>query len=381
MDDQDLNRALMMAGLAMMQAKGNPMSVIGQGGMFAMQDMNTQKVLRARLLEEEQQAQARQALMARQQMLQKILTAPQPAGSQPSMADAPGWKPQVAPRNVSRDLLSGGFIDEAKKYAEAERAGQDEVFSDVRVGEDGVPYLITKSGKAMPLPKNMAPREGLHFADTGAGIQGLDKFTGAPRGQAMPKSMSPAEQDARRLGWANFGLSQQRELREGQEKPEKAPPGYRWTGDGNLEPIRGGPATKPPIEYTKQQTGIQSTVGALESYKKALEGFGLSDMLSPDKRAGIGTLHNNALLQMKEAYNLGVLNGPDYMLMLKSLTDPTSMQGVAMSREGMNNQIDLISSAIKKIGETSAAVHNQAPKAGQEGEPAMVFDSKGKRVK
>lgn len=51
------------------------------------------------------------------------------------------------------------------------------------------------------------------------------------------------------------------------EKPEKAPAGYRWTTDGNLEAIPGGPAT---IKDTKDSTKINTT---FELYETARDGL------------------------------------------------------------------------------------------------------------
>jgi hypothetical protein len=214
--DAALTRALMMAGFGMMGAP-NAWQGLARGGMFGMQGydqalemQDKRKLLEAKLREEALQAQQKEAALVRQQRLAGIIGggAPvQPAGSQRSVVDAPGWTPQVAPapaRNVVQDLLAAGFVDEAKKYADAQKAGTDEVFSDVRMSEDGTPYLISKSGRPIPLPKNFALREKAHFADLGGRVVPLDPYSGAARGEGQAKGMSPAELDAKNRGWATF---------------------------------------------------------------------------------------------------------------------------------------------------------------------------------
>ena len=58
-------------------------------------------------------------------------------------------------------------------------------------------------------------------------------------------------------------------------------------------------------------------------------------MLKPSARAGIGTKYNNMLLQAKEAYNLGVLNGPDYEILQTVITDPRSLTGIATPKKAL----------------------------------------------
>lgn len=57
----------------------------------------------------------------------------------------------------------------------------------------------------------------------------------------------------------------------------------------------------------------------------------LRDMMDggwPGKRKDeLATAHRDLQMQMKELYNLGVLNGPDLMLMDQILLDPTSIMG------------------------------------------------------
>jgi hypothetical protein len=54
----------------------------------------------------------------------------------------------------------------------------------------------------------------------------------------------------------------------------------------------------------------------------------------------MGNLYNNMMLQAKEAYNLGVLNGPDYDILQRVVKDPTNVSSLAFSNTALSNQAD-----------------------------------------
>lgn len=130
---------------------------------------------------------------------------------------------------------------------------------------------------------------------------------------------------------------------QGQRGLGSIPAGYRPKADGTLEYIPGGPADptkpKPPGEaQVKQNVGIKNLGIAVDEYVKKLPEFGIFDQLSPDARAEMGNVYNNMMLQAKEAYNLGVLNGPDYEILQKVVTDPTTLKGAITSNEALAKQ-------------------------------------------
>lgn len=108
----------------------------------------------------------------------------------------------------------------------------------------------------------------------------------------------------------------------------------------------------------KQQVGVQNTMAALTEYKDALKGFSLADIANPNARAKMGTVYNNALLQAKEAFNLGVLNGPDYMILQEVLTNPTSLKGGITSKEALNSQATKLEEIMGRIGQQVTATQS-----------------------
>ena len=153
----------------------------------------------------------------------------------------------------------------------------------------------------------------------------------------------------------------------------KPPPGYRWNPDGSLSAIPGGPGDKLPESQQKQVVGVQNLSNAIQEYRQALKSFGSLDALKPDQRAMMGTKYNNMMLQAKEAYNLGVLNGPDFDILQSVVTDPRSLKGVITSNKALDTQASELDRIMSGVAQTSSQLKprggatqpsNQGPKAG-----------------
>jgi len=100
-------------------------------------------------------------------------------------------------------------------------------------------------------------------------------------------------------------------------------------------------AIKPlPEGLNKQVTGAVNLTDAIADYQTKIKGFGFKDFANPDKRAEMGNLYNNMMLQAKEAYNLGVLNGPDYDILQRVVKDPTNVSSLAFSNTALSKQAD-----------------------------------------
>jgi hypothetical protein len=149
----------------------------------------------------------------------------------------------------------------------------------------------------------------------------------------------------------------------------KPPAGYRWGADGNLEAIPGGPATKPTESQQKQLTGVTNLQNAVQEYLSQLEGWGALDIANPNARARMGTKYNNMMLQAKEAYNLGVLNGPDFEILQRVITDPRTLTGAITSKEALGDQARELGRIMSSVGQTAATGQVRA-KPGDKQKPA-----------
>ncbi len=123
-----------------------------------------------------------------------------------------------------------------------------------------------------------------------------------------------------------------------------------------------------PTGQSKQLIGVKNLSDAADEYVKELGTFDLTDLTSPDAMAGMRTKYNNMMLQAKEAYNLGVLNGPDYQILTDVITDPISMKGVITSNEALKNQALELKRMMGKIG-ANASVNYTGRAAQQPQQP------------
>jgi hypothetical protein len=105
----------------------------------------------------------------------------------------------------------------------------------------------------------------------------------------------------------------------------------------NGQPLMGSKSALPEAA-TKQITGATNLKSAIDNYKETLKGFNTFDMVNPDARAGMGNAYNNMMLQAKEAYNLGVLNGPDYQILQSVVKDPTKAGSLLTSKKALDQQ-------------------------------------------
>lgn len=167
---------------------------------------------------------------------------------------------------------------------------------------------------------------------------------------------------------------------------EKPPAGYKWNATGGLDPIPGGPADKLPEKQQNTVIGAQNVRAAIADYRSALSNFSKWDTLKPDERAKMGTKYNNMMLQAKEAYNLGVLNGPDLEILTSVITDPRSLSGAMTSKTALDTQaaeLDRIMQGIADVASqprprgSEAKPSQAAPKAGA----VLNFDANGNPVK
>lgn len=126
----------------------------------------------------------------------------------------------------------------------------------------------------------------------------------------------------------------------------------------NGQPIMGSKSNLPE-GANKQVTGATNLKSAIDNYKTTLEGFSTLDMANPDARANMGNAYNNMMLQAKEAYNLGVLNGPDYQILQSVVKDPTKISSLLVSKGALEKQATDLGTQADKIVENVFKTHNR----------------------
>jgi hypothetical protein len=165
------------------------------------------------------------------------------------------------------------------------------------------------------------------------------------------------------IGLRQQGIGlQQQELNQG----GKPPPGYTWQGPGQLQYIPGGPGDPAfkPLGETQQKmlVGANNTISSINDYMDELSRFNVTGLASPDKLSAIQSKYSNMKMQAKEAYNLGVLNDKDNVILEEILTNPTSIQGILTSKNALNTQAKEMQRIMGNIAATAA--QRQQPQSG-----------------
>ena len=159
---------------------------------------------------------------------------------------------------------------------------------------------------------------------------------------------------------------------------------FQASRTGGKPEIVPGIVPKSGEAQTKQIGGIDSLNSAIQSYKEKLKTWSPTDAADPNKRAQMKTVYNNMMLQAKEAYGLGVLNGPDYTILTDTIADPTTAKGVAYGAFGaLEGQADTLSELMQRTKESLQGGKGIKPKENVplSNAPKIIkFDSKGQRI-
>jgi hypothetical protein len=265
----------------------------------------------------------------------------------------------------------------------AERLKQKYSTSPSTVMIDGRPTLVlfSETGAMKVLSASPLPNEEL--VNVGDRFRIRDKTTGVFTGE-IPINISPA--DAKRImldeerlknEQQRINFERQRLAMEGQRvnlaNIESQRGAYKVvdTPEGQVYvpaipgmpaiPVQGaggqpvmGAASKLPEAQQKQVIGAQNTVNAIKEFRDSLSSFTTTDALNPTKRADIQAKYRNMQLQAKEAYNLGVLNGPDLTIIEQLVVDPTTMTGVFTGKKAIDKQASELSRIIADMGNVAA---------------------------
>ena len=96
----------------------------------------------------------------------------------------------------------------------------------------------------------------------------------------------------------------------------------------------------PSADFQKQVTAVKNIRDAVSQYRTHLSSYDRLMRPGTPEYATMTTAYRNLLLRMKEAFNLGVLNGPDLQLLTETLGDPASWAGRYAGKETLTSQLD-----------------------------------------
>ena len=167
----------------------------------------------------------------------------------------------------------------------------------------------------------------------------------------------------------------------------KPPAGYRFDPNDPTAviPLTGGPADPAVSKEGREGAGNISRIDtSLNNYRSALETYGTQIVPNAEKKV-LAASHKDLLLEMKELYKLGVLNGPDYEIMLDVIEDPTAVWTAAQGydRKDLLKQLDAVVvpklAAAKKLYEQQYGRQFNSP--GPMGSSGSATDTTKPRLK
>lgn len=351
--------------------RGQPLNSIGVGllggvhGYQQAQDQQQQqafnqqrqKLIDSQIAENDLQSKARQRAIDQQQIQQNYLdaigkvTSPF-AGAQPNVAD---------PRKMLGLGFSSDFI---RTYMTADNLGKAQIkdYKEIR-NPDGSVSVVGFDEFGNAVDTKQTPFKAPDVRDFGGYVGGVDPITGKVTNYGQ-KTMSAAERDASARGWAGVNLQREQASRDAQAVtyqqdadgnfvalPTKIQPGSVVRGlpvvsGPGMAPLKG--ASKLGEGQKKQISGIESLSGAVDAYTAAIDQWDNKKFLNPNERAKMSTLYNNMMLQAKEAYNLGVLNGPDYDILQSVIKDPTTAGALLVSNDTLKGQATTLRDMMQK---------------------------------
>jgi hypothetical protein len=400
------NQGLLGAGIGLLMASGpsaqrqNIGQIIGQGLMTGQQAYRgaVQQAVQDRMmgLQLEEAAKKRQREEAFNRMLMGPTTEQQTAiagramgteGPTAAAADRlQAMQKQATPfGSLSAEQLAIARImgPEAGSKFLGEQLKDEYSTTPTTVMIGGRPALIQLSKTGAMKTVNASPLPNEEQVDQGDRIVFRDKTTGTITGE-IKKNIPPAEAKRIMLDEQRLQLEGRRVAMEGQRvgmegqrlnlaQGEFARGAYRIvdTPEGQMYvssipgmpaiPVTGqagqpvmGAASKMPEAQAKQVIGAQNTVNAIKEFRDSLSGFTVTDAANPTKRADIQLKYRNMQLQAKEAYNLGVLNGPDLAIIEQLVQDPTTVTGIFTGKKAIDKQASELSRIITDMGNVAA---------------------------
>lgn len=160
-----------------------------------------------------------------------------------------------------------------------------------------------------------------------------------------------------------------------QAQPAGAPAGQPTTG----QPLVVGESTvRNSPELRKLEQNFSRVGQSVKRYKEALETHGEGPTLKVTNPGGAALLeqsYNDLMLEAKNLYELGVLNGPDYQIMTTTLIPPTSAQAAIVGMPTFKKQIEAFERKLEEARASARAIY--APSTAQEqAAPANPWASK-----
>jgi hypothetical protein len=206
------------------------------------------------------------------------------------------------------------------------------------------PYDATK--EIQRLPKGISPESAARLADEGIGgygggvsrpvmptmptINQGSPILAKPNVSLAPNAPTYAQNQ---VSMPAAGVNPYEEFNKSIIPPAGLPPKdqRKWMAEAN-SPVTG--------EAAKQVTGAINTISAIDDLRNLVSEATRTGIVSPEQRAKIDAAKNTMNLLSKEAYNLGVLNGPDLSLINSLTVDFNNPKSLLLSKETLDKLLE-----------------------------------------
>ena len=181
----------------------------------------------------------------------------------------------------------------------------------------------------------------------------------------------PAERQA---AWREFARRKGSGVTVNTGQP-KAPTGFRYSEDGTrLEQIKGGPADELDAKQKAIVIGTQNTKNAIKEYREKVKGMSTLEFYTPNSKALLETDYAAMLLLAKEAFNLGVLNPNDRVIMEEIIKNTVNWKSALLTKETLDKQAATLDKMMDIMARNASEVRPQDALAnGAAGKPTATL--------
>jgi hypothetical protein len=126
-----------------------------------------------------------------------------------------------------------------------------------------------------------------------------------------------------------------------------------------LTPASSAKEANVPQAYRDRADKLQNVYDSVSNYARVLDTYKPGDILNPQKRGQFSTAHATALLQAKELFNLGVLNGGDEVILNKVLASPVDFSAMTIPIATIKQQVADLKGVIDRSNRNLAKTYKQ----------------------
>lgn len=265
-----------------------------------------------------------------------------PGGPTPANAAAVAPPSRIQQYRQAADYYAQrGNAEMAKKYNEQADKWEEEYSTTPQVMMQGGNPVAAQFGKrgGIKVAEGVAPPPKLHFTNLGDRYVAQDEYRTAP-GTSLPMGQSPDSKASNALGWANYGLTKERDAR-------AASGADKWVNDlGRGVQVNMATGETRPITANGKPIGVQQDAKLEISSKRAMNIIGEVKGMIDD---ATGSYVGAAVDEVAGAFG-GSTQGANTIAKLKAMEGALMMAQPRMEGPQSNYDVELYRQMAGRIG-------------------------------